>query len=303
MAKISTNNLNLGIVILNYNSYADSKNCIESILPQLKNPDALVLIDNDSKDESYNQLKAEFQHSPKIHFLKNDKNLGYAQGNNSGIAYLLESNYAFICICNPDITVQPHTLEIMTHFLSKHEKVCCAGPLVLNIDGTPDKNCARGQVNVFQLLIVTTLLRKLDFWGSNKRYYSEYDYSKSRQVYMISGSFMMLKRQVFEKLGGLDPHTFLYHEEAVLSHKIREQNLGYIYIVPEAKVIHHAKSSNAYDKAQQTKHYAQSEHYYLAEILNTNRIATGLFALIRRLQYGYWLTRAKMFKTTTGNRF
>lgn len=93
-----------GVVILNYLNYADTIACVDSIRQQSLQPKRIVIVDNASPNESHTKLLDRFADEGDVQVLQTGKNLGYARGNNVGIAYLKRQGITNVFISNPDVT-------------------------------------------------------------------------------------------------------------------------------------------------------------------------------------------------------
>lgn len=108
---------NVGIVVLNYLNYWDTVECVKSSLKLKSSNYKIVVVDNGSKNKSYEILKSEFANNKKVIIIRNEINLGFAKGNNIGIAYARENlkcNFVF-CINNDTVFTD---LEILNKLLS-----------------------------------------------------------------------------------------------------------------------------------------------------------------------------------------
>ena len=97
------NNINLSIVIVNYKNYTLTQKCIKSVLETVKNINyEIIVIDNNSPNDSYEQLSSGFKKVSNIKIIKNDKNVGFGGANNLGVE---ASKGEYILLLNPDIIV------------------------------------------------------------------------------------------------------------------------------------------------------------------------------------------------------
>ena len=124
----------VGMVILNYNDYETTKNYLNEI-KNYKNLNKIVVVDNNSTDNSYEKLK-EFNNS-KIDIIKTDSNKGYAYGNNFGIRYInSNSDLDYIIISNPDITVSDSTIGRLKKDLDDNEDIAVVAPAIKQLGET-----------------------------------------------------------------------------------------------------------------------------------------------------------------------
>lgn len=271
----------LGIIILNYNSYNDSEKCVSEFLTQLQAQDRILLIDNNSTDKSGQRLAERFQNEKNLVYLQNTENLGYAKGNNLGIEYFRKEGFELTLVCNPDIILLPNALNILRDTLSR-EGANVVGPKILNPDKTVAIDCAKNHLGIKEKFLITTPLRFFDWFGVRKRFYYNFDYTRMKEVYMLSGSFMLFTTEILTRVKGFDNYTFLYEEEPILFHKIHNSGDSKVLFVPEASVIHnHPKGL----KSKSTRvHFIDSEQYYLKHYLHANVLIRLFFFIIRSIR-------------------
>ena len=120
-------------VILNYNNYDDTCECIDSILGLKISDDLLniiVLVDNASTDNSGQRLSQEYK--SRIVYIESEKNMGYAAGNNLGIEYAVSQKFDYICVLNNDTCVTEDIYAPCIDFLGSHKDVGFMSPAVLD---------------------------------------------------------------------------------------------------------------------------------------------------------------------------
>ncbi len=217
-------NPRISIIILNYNGGKDVIDCLESV----KNIDypnyEIIVVDNNSTDGSLENLRKKV---PEIKIIQNEKNLGFAEGNNVGIR---ESNYDYVMLLNYDTIVGESILKDLIGVIEGNEDIGIAGPMILYYDD-PDKIwCAGGKLNLFGY---TSHIGK----GLKKELcYSPYfvDY--------ISGCAMLIKKEVIDKIGLLTAEYFLYFEEVDFCFRAKKAGYECIY-VPSQSVWHKTTES------------------------------------------------------------
>ena len=271
----------LGIIILNYNSYDDTEKCVSEFLLQIKPQDRILVIDNNSTDGSGPRLTNTFDKESNVKYIQNHENLGYARGNNVGIAYFRKEQFDLTLVCNPDIIILPNALDVLRITIHK-ESASVVGPKILNPDGTVAIDCAKDRLGIKEKFFVTTPLRHFDLFGIRRKFYYNYEYSHMKEVYMLSGSFMLFTTEVLTRINGFDNFTFLYEEEPIVFQKIHNTGHSKVIFVPEATVIHnHPKGL----KSNSTrKYFIESEQYYFKHYLHTNRLVRLFFFIIRTIR-------------------
>lgn len=232
------------IIILNYNNYEDTINCIESIEKYNTADIKYVIVDNNSnregcKKELIHYLKKygknslvldnneqQFTELPYITLILSSKNDGYARGNNKGLK-LVENDkeVSDILILNNDtLFIQ----DIIPHLLRYYYSLPDAGilsPLLCNKENVPDLRCGRKNTNIYKEIIrkmfnYTLVLTRIDL--SRKEYLltSIENIPELLEIELPSGSCMLINKALFSKIGYFDPNTFLYVEENILYKKL-----------------------------------------------------------------------------------
>lgn len=125
----------IGIVILIYNEWNLSINCINSIRKTCNNDYTIYLIDNASTVSMTNEFRQYLCNSKDIVFIRNEQNRGYSAGNNVGISRALADNCDYILISNNDVIFKDNTVRDMASFLSEHKKYGIIGPKIYTRTG------------------------------------------------------------------------------------------------------------------------------------------------------------------------
>lgn len=219
----------IGIVVLNYKNFRETIECVKGILLQKDVSFYIVIVDNGSSNESFDELFAQFENNDKIHIIKSDINLGYAKGNNLGINYLRNKGIENIFIANSDLLFKsPYVLK---QIIEAYEPgIGLINPIICNPDGQIDQ-----RVSYKKKLLYLRMLKKFLEWYFEKTISfskSSHNDSKVEYVkeitgtqtdrYIVAGSGFMLTGDFFAEYRGLYPGTFLYYEEwatIILLHK------------------------------------------------------------------------------------
>ena len=210
------------LIILNYNG----ENCLPKTLAgvfKINYPDSeIVLVDNNSTDGSFEAAKINFS---KIVFIKNSQNLGFSAGNNVGIKYALERGADYILLLNYDVETERGFLAPLVEAMEKDKNIGISSPLILE----SDKRTVWFSGGKINWLAMKTEHKKNNI---TQNYFGS-DY--------ISGCAMLIKKEVFKKIGLLDEDYFLYYEDADFS--CRAKKAGYKLLVsPKSRIVHLEKS-------------------------------------------------------------
>lgn len=227
--------MKVSINILNYNTFEKTKSCIESCMGQTDVDYEILLIDNNSTDDSFTKLIEIFGN--RISYLKNDSNYGYAKGNNLGISYCMERGISHSLILNSDITlVGNRLLKTMIEVICSNTNCGIVAPLIYNVANN------RKILNQND----STYLKALRYFGILPK-----NYQISGRLYTISeaqGSALLVNNEMFLKLGGFPEHFFMYGEEGYFSKKVLWDNKSIIWVKDDDNyVLHHHDKSQKID--------------------------------------------------------
>jgi len=225
------------VIVLNWNNKKDTSICLRS-LEKLQEVE-VVLVDNGSTDDSVGYFQENF---PNCTLLQTDYNLGYAGGNNVGISYALKQGFDYILILNNDTTVAP---DILSHFLATFEKHPNAGIL-------GGKIYLMDRPDFFDHFGGFWKKRKVDFEyvGFHQRE-DHTSFETTQPLDYICGASMMVRREVFEAIGLLDPRFFLFCEETDFCFRARKAGFDVLFC-PQAKIWHKGSASFTGGKPQAT---------------------------------------------------
>ncbi|HOW60514.1 MAG TPA: glycosyltransferase family 2 protein [Candidatus Moranbacteria bacterium] len=217
----------ISVIVLNFNGKKTLDNCLSSVFHSDYSNFDVVVVDNNSEDGSLEQAMKLFS---RAYFIKNDDNVGFSKGNNIGIRYALEKFADYVFILNNDTLVEKNTLSLLIDAMENYPLAGIGSPLVF----TPDNTSiwfAGG--NIHWKKMKASHLHKIE---SEAPYPTEY----------ISGCAMLVKKDVFKKIGLFDERFFLYYEDADFSFRTKEAGFKLI-IIPSAH-IRHFEQSNAINK-------------------------------------------------------
>ncbi|KKP69140.1 MAG: Glycosyl transferase family 2 [Candidatus Moranbacteria bacterium GW2011_GWE1_35_17] len=211
------------IIILNYNGKNILKNTLESVY-KINYPNyQVVVVDNASTDGSFEEARLLFG---KFNFIKNNYNAGFAAGNNVAIKWSLEKMADYVFLLNNDAITEKDTL--------------------LNLINEAEKD---SDVGILSPIVYKESKKKIWFSGGRINWLkmrSEHVNNIKKTQY-ITGCAMLIKKEVFKKIGLLDEKFFLYYEDADFSLRAT-RNKFKLKIVPSAKVFHLERSSENLNK-------------------------------------------------------
>ncbi len=227
----------ISVVIVNYNSGLCLQNCIDS-LPENSENIEIIVVDNASTDQSLTLVEKNFQHLPRLQLIRNTKNLGFAAGNNIGIA---KSVGHYILLLNPDCIVGENALMQMQKIISTYPEAGRAGCLERNENGSIQASCARRIPNPWEAMVRVLHLDKVFTKSTQFQNYNLADKqipTKPIFVEGISGAFMFIKRAALIDVGPLDESYFLYCEDDDWYMRFREKGWKILF-VPNVEILHY----------------------------------------------------------------
>jgi GT2 family glycosyltransferase len=201
--------------------------CLES-LQKLNYPEfEVILVDNGSQDGSVEQIKARF---PETTFIANLHNLGYSQGNNVGIEHALLSKSQYILLLNNDTVVDPDMLSLLVEAVEAEPQIGIAGPTMFYFDPPDILWSGENYIDWHRSEVVKTRMgERLDTECISHQDPVAADY--------IDSCAILVRREVFEKIGRMDARYFINYDDLDLN--VRARKAGYkIVYVPQARMWH-----------------------------------------------------------------
>lgn len=220
---------NIAIVIVNFNGYNDTMECVESIIQNCTLEKEIIIVDNNSHDNDVINLK-KTKNKYRYTLILNEKNEGFAKANNKGIKYALSKGYKSILLLNNDTIITKDSLEKMLEVLWSNEDIGITSCTTLYYDNKDLIWFDGGNINWEKFLSTHENMKKR--------------YSKTKEisdVEFISGCCMMIKSQVFQQVGLLPIEYFMYFEDVDFCVAVKEY--GYRMVVCKESVIYHKVSS------------------------------------------------------------
>ncbi|MDD3498638.1 MAG: glycosyltransferase family 2 protein [Candidatus Moranbacteria bacterium] len=224
------------IIILNHNGKDVLPDCLNSVLHSDYPTKEVVVVDNDSTDLSFEKAKKLFD---KFHFIKNNRNKGFAAGNNVAIRWALEKMADYVFLLNNDAVIGKDSLKKMIESAEKDARGGIFSPIIYK--GKTDQIWfGGGKIDWMRMRTVHVISNKRQEKRAIKN--SIFSWHISRTTDYVTGCAMLIKKDVFKKIGLLDEDYFLYYEDADFSYRAKKAGFG-LKIVSEAKAYHLEKSS------------------------------------------------------------
>jgi GT2 family glycosyltransferase len=231
----------LSIVIVNWKSCEFLRKCLESICLSPRDLSIeVIVVDNASFDGSEDLIQGSF---PGVRFLQSDRNLGFSGANNLGYK---STQGKYLLFLNPDTEIVGAALEMMVSALDSNPEAGIIGAKLLNSDHSLQTSCVQRFPTILnQALDLDFLMRafpKLSLWGTAPLFEP---HSAPVPVDVVSGACLMIRRDVFAKIGGFSTCYFMYAEDVDLCWKARKAGWKSYYLAG-AEVVHHGGRSTAF---------------------------------------------------------
>ena len=257
--------MELSIIIVNYNVKEFLQNLLHSIEKASSNIlKEIIVVDNASDDGSVEVIKEKF---PSVKLLENKNNVGFGRANNQGLAI---AKGKYILFINPDCIVSEDTLDKMISFFESHPDCGLAGCKILNSDGTLQLACRRSFPGPWTSFTKVTGLSNI--FPTSKifaRYNLTYlDENKTYEVDAVSGSFMMIRKEVYQKTNGFDEQFFMYGEDLDLCYRVQKNDYKVFY-VHSTQIIHYKGESTKRSNLDETKLFYDAMHLFVKKHLSS----------------------------------
>lgn len=254
--------MKLSVIILNYNVSYFLRQCILTVQEALVGIESeIIVIDNDSKDNSCELVK---KHFPNIKLIENKENMGFSKANNQGVAI---AKGEFVCILNPDTAIAKDTFRKTIEFAESKNDIGALG--IRLIDGTGNylpeskRNIPTPKVSLYKILGVKS--------KTFSYYATQLNDKDTGEVPALVGAFMLIKSEAYRKVGGFDEDYFMYGEDIDLSYKLLKANYKNYYL-GSVTMLHYKGESTTKDKNYLKRFYG-AMHIFYKKHFKTNSIS------------------------------
>lgn len=220
----------VAIILVNYNGKEYIKECIESIQAIDYKNYKIIVVDNNSTDDSLVYLKSL---GNEIKLIEAKENGGFSFGNNLGIKYAIENGFEYFLLLNNDTLVKRDFLSKMLESFNRNPDAGIVGAKIMYY---PEKNriwFGGGDVSWTRFRVVHNHIKETDNGQCNAEV----------EINFMTGCAMLISKEVIEKVGLLDEEYFMYCEDLDYSFKVLDNNFKIIFN-PEAIVYHKVSLSS-----------------------------------------------------------
>lgn len=277
--------MQLSVIILNYNVRYFLEQCILSVQKALEGIDGeIIVVDNASTDDSCEMMKDKF---PNIKLIENATNLGFPKGNNIGVA---QAKGEYICILNPDTVVAVDTFAkiLNSKFQIPNSQLGIIGCKLIDGTGNFLPESKRGVPTPWVAFTKIFGLYKIsNYFG---KYYAQHvSHNESGKVDILVGAFMMMKRELYLKVGGFDENCFMYSDDIDLSYLVLKTGKSNYYF-HETSVIHYKGESTVRDgtyikRFREAMQFFYKKHFKKSWFFDVMMLfGTFVFSFLKKIQ-------------------
>ncbi|MBA7603140.1 hypothetical protein ES703_10244 [subsurface metagenome] len=212
------------IIILNWNGWQDSAECVESVLKITYSNYRVLIVDNGSTNDSVKILAKKF---PNIEILETGKNLGYAGGNNRGIEKAIANEAEYVFILNNDTKVDKNFLQPLVQAMEGDKQIGITGGTVYYYDNPDVIHNMGGYTSLYTGNSQTFGLNALD----------RGQFNNAKEVPQCCGGAMLIRASLIREIGGFNEKFFIYYDEPDIC--FRTKKAGYkVTFAPGSKIYH-----------------------------------------------------------------
>lgn len=266
----------IGIVMVNYNGEKFQNDCIETIYKSKYNNFDIIVVDNDSADNSIPLLKTEY---PDVIVMEMKHNYGVAKGNNIGIQFCLERGYEYILLLNNDTEIDPDMLGLLVKHADERtvtvpkmyyypdNEIWFAGGII-NWDRATTPHIGINQIDVGQ-------------------------YDKEKDVEYSPTCCFLVHHSIFQKVGLMDEKYFMYYDDTDFCVRLSQKNCKIKY-VPMAKLWHKVSSSSGGEESLTSVFYcSRNRLYFIDKFYKKKKKVIIFFYLSRIMKCLIWIRKGK----------
>lgn len=265
--------MKISIIIVNYNVTELLRKCLSSIIHFVHHLNyEVIVIDNQSPDSSWKDLKIEF---PKVQFIPSEENSGFAIANNKAVKM---AKGEYVLLLNPDTELEDFYLKEIIEFADQHKDLGCLGIRMHDSAGKflpESKRSVPDMFNSFEKLFTNYKKKK-----SKSYYRNDINEFEIAEVEVITGAFLLIKRALYLEIGGLDENYFMYGEDIDICYTLlRKKHRNWYY--GKSSILHHKGESTVRDAKYLERFYGAMQifidkYYQKQKPIQHRFLSTGL---------------------------
>lgn len=276
--------MKVAVAVLNYNSSADTRKCLDFLVRQEGVELDIIVVDNCSSSEERTLLEHilnEYKGKCAPHiitYIPNDENRGYNAGNNIALRYAAKQGYEYAMISNPDMEFpQLDYIAMMLTKMKNDNNIVVEGSNIINNEGL-HQNPSRELAFVEEFLWPFEYIKNI----KSKKWYS-LSHDQSCYCEKLSGCCLLLRLSFVTQIGFFDENVFLYSEESILGAQVRLSS-GFMFYNHECSAIHRHIEKNKGKSKPRMKALFKSRWYYLNHYSGYSRFSLSLLWLSKQFQ-------------------
>lgn len=280
----------IAVIIVNYNVAYFLEQCLNSVAKAAEQEPAEVwVVDNNSVDGSVEMVREKF---PWVKLIANKDNKGFSKANNQAMEL---SSCAYQLLLNPDTVIEEDTLKKVVAYMDTHPDVGGLGVRMVDGKGKFLPESKRGlptpAVAFYKIFGISRLFpRSKRFGRYHLGYLSEFE---TNEIEILSGAFMLMRKEALDKVGLLDEEFFMYGEDIDLSYRIIKGGYKNVYF-PETRIIHYKGESTKKSSVNYVfvfyramvifarKHFSQKNAKLFSFLINTAIYFRASLAILAR---------------------
>lgn len=224
----------VSVVVVNFNAGPMLAACLRASGRETL-PVQRIVVDNASDDDSVESVAASADLGD-VEILRNERNVGFARAVNAGV---LRARAPLVLVLNPDCIAFPGAIGVLAETMGRRSRAAVAGGLVVNPDGTEQRGCRRRDPTPGRIVrrMMYPVARRFGATDNGVDLAGTALPAEAVEVDAVSGAFLMLRRDVFEDLGGFDEDYFLHFEDLDLCRRVRRSGRDVLF-EPAALAVH-----------------------------------------------------------------
>ncbi len=246
--------LDLGIVIVNWNTRDLLRDCLRSVTTS--DPTVgyqVIVVDNASTDDSAAMVRAEF---PSVEVIESAINGGFSYANNLGLKRLGFGGEGdpphYALLLNPDTVVPPDAFRVLIDYMDANPKVGVVGPKLIMADGKLDLACRRSfptpEISFWRMIGLSKLFPRSRRFGRYNMTFLPDDLETD--VDSVVGAFMLVRREAIAEAGLLDETFWMYGEDLDWAYRIKHAGWTVRY-VPRVRILHLKRAASRHNPRAQ----------------------------------------------------